>query len=175
MPNLFAWFQNYLNPSKLTAVTVPGMVLAFALILVLGPIPCQKKDFKSCPYCVSTLKPVKDSTTSTANSADKPSSSKDSDGEQMYVRVSQAPLKQEGTTGGIDRLIRALDGDFNKFSQPDKTRSVKEPLIPVPMAPVPTIDSSCDDVPSYFAPNSTKVSEKTIGAGPLGRFNTDGS
>jgi hypothetical protein len=32
-----------------------------------------------------------------------------------------------------------------------------------------------EDQHHYFAPNSTKVSEKTIGAGPPGRFNTDGS
>jgi hypothetical protein len=41
MSDLFAWFQNYLSLSKLTAVTVPGMVVAFALILVLGPIPAR--------------------------------------------------------------------------------------------------------------------------------------
>jgi hypothetical protein len=58
MSDLFAWFQNYLNLSKLTAVTVPGMVVAFALILVLGPVPCQ--DNKACPFCASTLKPIAD-------------------------------------------------------------------------------------------------------------------
>jgi hypothetical protein len=55
--DLFGWFQNYLNLSKLTALTVPGMVIAFGLILVLGPIPCRD-DVKNCPYCTSSLKPV---------------------------------------------------------------------------------------------------------------------
>ena len=49
MADLFTWFTSYLNLAKLTAVTVPGMVVAFALILVLGPIPCR--DNKSCPFC----------------------------------------------------------------------------------------------------------------------------
>jgi hypothetical protein len=56
MSDLFGWFQSYLNLSKITAVTVPGMVVAFALILVLGPIPCADNS-KSCPFCSATLKP----------------------------------------------------------------------------------------------------------------------
>jgi hypothetical protein len=56
MSDLFAWFQNYLNLSKLTAVSVPGMIVAFALILVLGPIPCPQNT-KSCPFCSGNLKP----------------------------------------------------------------------------------------------------------------------
>jgi hypothetical protein len=62
------WFQNYLNPSKLIAVTVPGMVVAFALVLVLGPVPCRQK--AACPYCTSQLKPVEgDATQSPQNQA----------------------------------------------------------------------------------------------------------
>jgi hypothetical protein len=57
MSDLFAWFQNYLNLSKLTAVSVPGMVVAFALVLVLGPIPCPQNT-KSCPFCSANLKPT---------------------------------------------------------------------------------------------------------------------
>jgi len=56
MSDLFAWFQNYLSLSKIAAVTVPGMIVAFALILVLGPIPCVDTS-KSCPFCSPTLKP----------------------------------------------------------------------------------------------------------------------
>jgi hypothetical protein len=61
MSDLFAWFQNYLNLSKLTAVSVPGMIVAFALILVLGPIPCPQNT-KSCPFCSANLKPPSIST-----------------------------------------------------------------------------------------------------------------
>lgn len=57
MSDLFGWFQSYLNLSKITAVTVPGMVIAFALVLVLGPIPCRD-DVKNCPYCTDSLKPA---------------------------------------------------------------------------------------------------------------------
>lgn len=57
MSDLFGWFQSYLNLSKIAALTVPGMVIAFALILVLGPIPCRD-DVKNCPYCTDSLKPV---------------------------------------------------------------------------------------------------------------------
>lgn len=60
MPDLPAWFSNYFSPSKITAVTVPGMILAYALILVLGPIPCSRN--KDCPFCPTTLKPVTDKT-----------------------------------------------------------------------------------------------------------------
>jgi len=56
MSDLFAWFQNYLNLSKLTAISVPGMIVAFALILILGPIPCPN-NAKSCPFCSANLKP----------------------------------------------------------------------------------------------------------------------
>jgi hypothetical protein len=48
---------SFLNLPKLTAITVPGMVIAFALVLVLGPIPCRDTS-KSCPYCPDTLKPA---------------------------------------------------------------------------------------------------------------------
>lgn len=56
MSDLFAWLQNYLSLSKIAAITVPGMVVAFALILVLGPIPCTDSS-KTCPFCSPTLKP----------------------------------------------------------------------------------------------------------------------
>jgi hypothetical protein len=68
MSDLFAWFQNYLSLAKITAVTVPGMVVAFALILVLGPIPCTD-DSKTCPYCSTSLKPV----TASGSASDKSS------------------------------------------------------------------------------------------------------
>ena len=48
---------SFLNLPKLTAITVPGMVIAFALVLVLGPIPCRDTS-KGCPYCPDSLKPV---------------------------------------------------------------------------------------------------------------------
>ncbi len=57
MDTLIQSLTSYLNLSKLTAVTVPGMVIAFALVLVLGPIPCRDNS-KSCPFCSDTLKPV---------------------------------------------------------------------------------------------------------------------
>jgi len=57
MDTLIQSITSFLNLSKLTAVTVPGMVVAFALILVLGPIPCRDNS-KSCPFCSDTLKPV---------------------------------------------------------------------------------------------------------------------
>jgi hypothetical protein len=177
MPNLFTWFQNYLNPSKLTAVTVPGMIVAFALILVLGPIPCRKSNPKSCPLCVSTLKPVEDSAdsksgargdqtrqsppagttspsgeTTTTNLLPKPA------GEKIYVRVSQVALKQENTTKDIDNLIDSIKKVSGQFSEPDKDR-----LKPIQEAElilansVQKIGDSCNDVPSYFVPNSTAI------------------
>ena len=65
MSNLFGWLQNYLNLAKITAVSVPGMIVAFALILVLGPIPCPK-DTKACPFCSANLKAPEEPTTSSA-------------------------------------------------------------------------------------------------------------
>lgn len=67
MSNWLTFFQSYLNPGKLAAVTVPGIVIALALVLALGPVPCQKK--AECPYCSTNLTPAKDSTDKTNNTS----------------------------------------------------------------------------------------------------------
>ena len=67
MSDLFGWFQSYLNLAKDHCGHRAGMVIAFALILVLGPIPCRDNT-KSCPYCSATLKPAADASKNQGNS-----------------------------------------------------------------------------------------------------------
>ncbi len=102
MPNLFTWFQNYLNPSKLTAVTVPGMIVAFALVLVLGPIPCRKPE--GCPLCAATLKPA---------DADKGAQTKDQSSGTLsandgYVQVTLATWQ---TNASANKELTSVDTD----------------------------------------------------------------
>lgn len=119
MADLMSWFQSYLNLSKLTAITVPGMVVAFALLLVLGPVPCS--DNKSCPLCPSSLKP----STLTSNQKNTAGSSTllkqptrgagqktgtGSDTVDGYVSVSATTLGSEGGIDAANNQIQIYNG-----------------------------------------------------------------
>lgn len=59
MSDLLQWLTSYLNVSKLTALTVPGMLAAVALLLVFGPIPCNDNSW-SANLKPSSPKPTSD-------------------------------------------------------------------------------------------------------------------
>jgi hypothetical protein len=115
MSDLLSWFSSYLSIAKITAVTVPGMVIAFALILVLGPIPCRDNT-KDCPFCPATLKPVpvKDGGTTGRSGSDTSggSSKKDdnsSDPVLPYLRHSTILLVDQGTPAAVANVVDGLD------------------------------------------------------------------
>ena len=148
MADLFSWFQSYLNLAKLTAITVPGMVVAFALILVLGPVPCSNT--KDCPFCPSSLKPVTKTTKPTASKDSgtpvkgSGSGAKDSGTVQSFVSVSATTL---GAEKGIDAANGQIDV-YNSLVQPGPVLP-KLPTTGRTSSPA-SKTSSCVDTPTFI-------------------------
>jgi hypothetical protein len=162
MADLFSWFQSYLNLSKLTAITVPGMIVSFALILVFGPIPCS--DTKDCPFCPSSLKPATPATKADsgkvaqgagagqpAQVAGAGNAAKDSGAVDGYVSVSVATL---GTEKGIDAANNQID-TYNGLVKPGSALA-KLPTTGFTSNP-PSKSPSCIDTPIFIP--STKATQ----------------
>jgi len=160
MSTWLTFFQSYLNPGKLAAVSVPGMVIAFALVLVLGPVPCQKPS--ACPYCSTSLTPVKDPIDKTKNSS--PANL------QTFIQGASKPLSEElGLAAGLDltKQIRAFNMARLPSGAPLKDRSPLTPIVdPAPAAPATTAPAttaaaaaapidSCLILPRYIMATST--------------------
>ena len=173
MSTWLTFFQSYLNPGKLAAVTVPGMVIAFALVLALGPVPCQKQ--ADCPYFSANLKPVKDS-------ADKAKTSTPVD-VQLLIQGAAGKLQDElGPASSLDltRQIEIFNGNRvppkatakensplseilgapSQEAESAKSKGATKPAAPaktVDPAAIGVIDSSCLSLPRYIVQTSTSA------------------
>jgi hypothetical protein len=161
MSSWLTFFQSYLNPGKLAAVSVPGMVIAFALVLALGPVPCQKQ--ADCPYCSASLKPVR-------NSADIVKKAK-ADNPQTFIQGASNSLGAElGDASKLDLTNQIVT--FNKDPQPNSatpTGVSALSLIVDPSSAVPgdsstqasqtkgVLADSCLKLPRYIVPASMSV------------------
>ena len=142
MSDLFNWLQNYLNLAKLTAVTVPGMIVAFALILVAGPIPCS--DDKGCPFCSSSLKPVDQKAGSTDSGK---SGGNDDKG------LPQSPISDLAWVL-ISKATWA--GNTAATAAEDKIDSAVK-ATPGGQAKPPNVTQSCNPLPLFGFPYSSRI------------------
>jgi hypothetical protein len=142
MSDLFTWLQNYLNLSKLTAVTVPGMIVAFALILVAGPIPCS--DEKGCPFCSASLKAVDQKASSTDSGkfggSDDKGLPQSPISDLAWVLVSKATWAgNRAATSAEDTIDSAV-----KVTPGDNTKP-------------PNVTQSCSPLPLFGFPYSSRI------------------
>jgi hypothetical protein len=138
--DLFGWFQSYLNLSKLAALTVPGMVIAFGLILVLGPIPCRD-DVKNCPYCTDSLKPVAGA-----------SATPEAETLKAHFSMMGPNGVREDDTGTL-----VLDWDKIKTTEAEKKDTTSDPTV--------VFTSTSDPDPSDVATYAWKVDANSICGG----------
>ena len=144
MSSWLSFFQSYLNPGKLAAVTVPGIVIALALVLALGPVPCQKPS--ACPYCSSSLTPVKDATDKAKNTT--PVNT------QMFIQGAPATLKTElGDAARLD--LTAQIKAFNSSLTPPAVKSEeRSPLSEVVDPAGSASTGSCLGLPRFIVPST---------------------
>jgi hypothetical protein len=153
---------SFLNLPKLTAITVPGMVIAFALVLVLGPIPCRDTS-KSCPYCPDTLKPV-----TGVEKGEQPK------GPTAASKVGNTVITSEATwlSSSASTAPQARTALLSKF----------EGLVPPPLVKskplsdlLETLPNSCGKMPLYVVPSSRPPSDKSNSATKDGGKNKAGT
>jgi hypothetical protein len=117
MSDLFAWFQGYLSLSKTTAVTVPGMVEAFA---DSGARTNSMQENKNYPFCPDSLTPVtakSDSTVAGASAESAVSPSGDSSSSDTSGGTSCDALAQRLSFHVDGRWSSRTNVDFdNDFS-----------------------------------------------------------
>lgn len=150
MSDLFAWFQSYLNLSKLTAVTVPGMIVAFALVLVLGPVPCQDET-KTCPYCSASLKPVKPAEPSTGGLVITPASIDPSSQGPQVITVTAPGYSVCDLSAKIVETGDQGLGHFDKMLRVDSSDPTK------PMIAITFVPNTWNTVLNWFRPSSVPV------------------